>query len=146
MIKTIKMDGRDVSFNASLSWAFVYKDQFSSDPLKVVMPALISIYDGSDDGKVEFNAKTLERASEHIDLVSFLQILWSLAKNADRDIPEPEEWYGQFDTFPMDDVLKEIAPMLAKSCISLKNFQALTSAGHKKAAKKPTSKASLQAV
>ena len=136
MIKTIKIGDRDVSFDASLSWAFVYKNQFGTDPLKVIMPALISMYDGNAEGDVKFDGKLLERLSDKIDLVSFLQILWALAKNADKDIQEPETWFGQFETFPMDEVLKEIAPMLAKSCISLKNFQALLGANHKKTAKK----------
>lgn len=143
MIKTIKISNRDVSFDASLSWAFVYKNQFGADPLKVIMPALISMYDGSEDGKIGFNAEMLEKVADKIDLTSFLQILWAMAKNADKDIPEPEEWFGQFETFPMDEVLMGVAPMLAKSCISLKNFQALSGAGHKKA-KKPTLKASSQ--
>lgn len=40
MIKTIEIDGKNVKFDTSLSWMFVYKMQFGTDPIDIIMPAI----------------------------------------------------------------------------------------------------------
>jgi hypothetical protein len=50
-----------------------------------------------------------------------LNLIWALAKNADKELSEPGVWYHEFSQFPLDDVLTELVPALVSSCISTKN-------------------------
>ena len=153
MEKVINIDGKQVKFDTSMSWVFVYKRQFGIDPLHIFVPAIKGLaalfagiikVEGNDADKDE--KKTIEgndadkdekKTIEDMELTEvlssidedswdrlsdlmydfsaehILNLIWSLAKNADPEISVPEEWYRQFENFPVD----EVFPMVARSAL-----------------------------
>ena len=139
MIKTIEISGRDVQFDTSLSWMLLYRTQFGSDPIDIVMPAIkaaIPLCNRAGEEFTEADYDLLTDVLSEISLTEGLQLIWSLARNADRKIDDPANWYHGFENFPLDDVLSEIVPALVESCISTKKFKALSETVKKAVPKK----------
>lgn len=139
MIKTIEISGRDVQFDTSLSWMLLYRTQFGSDPIDIVMPAIkaaIPLFNRAGEEFTEADYDLLTDVLSEISLTEGLQLIWSLARNADRKIDDPANWYHGFENFPLDDVLSEIVPALVESCISTKKFKALSETVKKAVPKK----------
>lgn len=148
MYKTIKIDGQEIKFSTSLSWAFIYKAQFGHDPLtmfvpilKSVLKALILLPDGfhdldkdklkemSDEGSIdEYDLDDILNVLYDIETIEIFNLIWAFAKNADDEIPEPMKWYGQFSNFPLDIVIKDLAPAVIQSVVSTKKYKALMGA------------------
>ncbi len=139
MIKTINIDGRDVRFDTSLAWMFRYRTQFGKDPIDVIMPAIKAALPLIELENGELTLADLDLVTDVIGELNFtdaLQLIWSIAANADKDIDSPEVWYGHFEYFPLDDVLTEIGPALMESCISTKKYKALSQSIKKAVPKK----------
>lgn len=146
MIKNINLDSKhSVEVNSSAGWLLIYRSQFGHDILPDLMPALeavlglassflseigeineksISVGDMVKSldkellSDITFNLSTLE-------IVTIINVFWAMAKNADRDIPEPEVWVNQFDNFPFDVIAPAILDIVIKSCVSSKNLKRL---------------------
>lgn len=139
MIKTIPIENQDVKFDTALSWMFVYRTQFGRDPLELVMPAVKAAIPLFDNAGKEFTTADLDLLTDilaELNMTDGLQLIWALAKNADKDLSEPEVWYRGFSQFPLDEVLSELVPAIAASCISSKKFKALSDAAKKAVPKK----------
>lgn len=131
MVKTIKIEERDVRFDTSLAWMFKYRTQFGHDPIDVIMPAvkaalpLVEI----EGGKLTIaDLDLLTDILGELNLTEALQLIWSLAANGNKDIDDPATWYASFDFFPLDEVLTEVAPAILESCVSSKKYKALSQA------------------
>ena len=130
MIKTIVIDRKEVQFKASASFPLVYKANFNTDILALILPLLSEILDGLGDdaivdGKIVVTPSVLSSMLENVyslEFVDIMHLLWTLAKCADDTIPEPIKWFGQFDEFPVADIGKEVFPMLFDSLISKKKL------------------------
>lgn len=130
MIKTIVIDGKEVQFKASASFPLVYKANFNTDILSIILPLISEILDGLNDesvvdGKIDLKPSTLSGMLENVyslEIVDIMNLLWTLAKCADDTIPEPMKWFSQFDEFPIFDVAREVLPMLYDSLISKKKL------------------------
>lgn len=51
----------------------------------------------------------------HFDMDVLYDIVWTMAKSADRTIPDPMEWLDGFETFPLKELLPEIKDLLENS-------------------------------
>ena len=139
MIKTIRIGERDVRFDTSLAWMFRYRTQFGKDPIDVIMPAIKAALPLVELENGEITLSDLDLITDvagELNFVDALQLIWALAANGDRNIDNPEVWYGQFEYFPLDEVLYEIGPALMESCISTKKFEALSQSLKKAVPKK----------
>lgn len=143
MIKTIKIKGKEIKLDNNIGWTMIFRDQFGRDIIPAIMPMLagaLDIVSGfvSEAGeKKELNIETIAKLADgdalinamiHIggfEFVDFIDITWSMAKNADDDIPEPKEWIRQFDEFPLDVVAPEVIKLIFKGMISSKNLKRL---------------------
>lgn len=141
MIKTIKIDGKDVKFSFSLASFYIYKNQFGQDAMSVILPLFADIAnavdpeDISSDGVISSD-KLFKVAGDVLDqlisveITEIADIIWAFAKAGNDEIPEPALWYGSFEEFPLFDVGKELLPCLYDSLISkkkiLKNTQIAT--------------------
>ncbi len=168
MRKKITIGNKEVEFNSSLAWVFIYKAQFGKDPLAVLIPmikaatkAMISLNEAEKSAKEKYgNSKNskgigfemltdvdIDDSFEplyEIEATEILSIIWALAANADKNIDEPDKWLDRFETFPLDEIGKELLPMIAQSVMSTKKFKALNAlAGPMK--KTPLSKSSQEA-
>lgn len=118
MEKIINISGRDVPFKSTGAFLLRYKAQFGRDALGVLL-------------KMEKTMKPLmegnNEAIETLDLTSFLEIIWTLAKTADSTIPPPMEWLDTFDEFPLADIIPELQDLILvtiKSSVKSKNSMA----------------------
>lgn len=144
MQKTIKIGKKDVTLDNNIVWTLRYKSQFGKDIVPILMPAMAAILDvvsgvvksgQTPDGKIDIKdvLKTVDgeyftNAIIHLsglEFTDFLEITWALAKTADDKIPEPEKWYAEFDSFPVDVVGPAVFELIAKGVISSKNLKRL---------------------
>ncbi len=134
MIKTIKIDDKDVKFSFSLASFYIYKNQFGQDAMSVILPLIADVVNALDpedimetDANIN-NASLLKIAGDVLDqlytaeITELADIIWAFAKAADDEIPEPALWYGSFEEFPLFDVGKELLPCLYDSLISKKKI------------------------
>lgn len=133
MIKTIKIDGKDVKFSFSLASFYIYKNQFGQDALSVILPLFADIAnaidpeDISSDGVISSDkifkvvCDVLDQIV-NVEITEMADIIWAFAKAGDEEIPEPAKWYGEFEEFPIYDVGKELLPSLYESLISKKKI------------------------
>lgn len=150
MEKTITIDGKEVRFKASASFPLIYKANFNVDILTIIMPLLSEVIGSADemftedsfkDGTLVLTPETISTALEGVyslELIDIMNLLWTMAKCADPEIPEPMKWFGEFDEFPIIDIAVQVFPMLFESLFSKKKFRGMTTPP-KKAAKKSTS-------
>lgn len=139
MLKTITIDGKEVQFKASASFPIIYKANFNADILTVIMPIMSEMLEGLDDilnedlvkdGTINLKPSDLAALLENVytlEVVDIMNLLWTLAKCADKTIPEPSKWFEQFDEFPIFDIAQEVFPMLFTSLISKKKLTEMTS-------------------
>ena len=132
MEKTIKIDGKDIRFKAGASFARVFKSQFGYDILTTIMPLLSETLKNIDGLLVSGNDVQISQIGEvlegvySLELIDIQNIIWAMAKVADKEIPEPELWEEQFDEFPIFDIVKELMEIFIPSLITKKKFQSLT--------------------
>ena len=144
MIKTIKIGKQDVVLDNNVGWTLIYRDQFGQDIIPSIMPMFASALDiisdivkNSEGDTDEISLKEILKMSDgdalinalvHLgsfEFVDFLNITWSLAKNADDSIPEPKIWLKQFDEFPVDVIGPEVVKLIFKGMVSSKNLKRL---------------------
>ena len=143
MEKKIKLDSKtSITLNNNVGWLFLYKDQFGRDIVPTLVPVLnagIDLVFGvyketggkiSKDTIMSIDTDALTDAiynAAAIEAVDMLNIVWALAKNADDEIPEPREWFRQFDAFPVDVVAPAVFELVFKGMVSTKNLKRLQS-------------------
>ena len=105
MEKTVVIDGRDVKFKSTGALPMRYKAQFGRDFFQDLFK-MQAVVDAKNKKK-----PTLEDI-EKLDFDTFYKIIWTLAKTADKSIPEPMEWLDTFGEFPIMDILTEVMDMI----------------------------------
>lgn len=151
MEKTITIDGKEVRFKATASFPLIYKANFNVDVLTMIMPLISEVVGGADGmvteetfktGSLLLTPETISMALEGVyslELIDIMNLLWTMAKCADDEIPDPVKWFGEFDEFPIIDIAIETFPMLFSSLLSKKKFRGTTKPP-KKTPQKSTSK------
>lgn len=110
MEKTLTIDDRQVRFKSTAATPLRYKAQFGKD----FFADLIKMYPIIKNENV--NAEELDYETlRQIDFEVFYNIIWSLAKTADKSIPEPMEWLDGFDEFPIMEMLPELQDLITSS-------------------------------
>lgn len=110
MEKTIKIDGRDVTFKSTGALPKRYKMQFQRDFFADLM---------SMEGAIK-NKKLTADDIRKINFDVFYDVAWCLAKTADPKLPDPLTWLDGFETFPIVEIMPEIQDMLAATIASSK--------------------------
>lgn len=108
MEKILTIDGRQVKFKSTGAFLLKYKAQFKRDALKDVF-RLIDAFD---------QKKGTIKDIEALDLEVFYNIIWTLAKTADPNIPPPIEWLDGFSVFPLYEILPEVMDLITSSFTS----------------------------
>lgn len=142
MIKTVQFEGHSVEINTSAGWLFVYRQQFGRDILPDIMPVIESILAAVaellEDGKTdEISLKEIAEAAQTgalvdaftkmagMELMTMYQVFYAMAKNAEKGIEPPEDYFNSFDVFPLDIILPEMFSGIVESSISSKNSKSL---------------------
>lgn len=105
MEKTVRIDGQNVKFKSTGALPMRYKAQFGRDFFQDLFK-MQAVVDAKNKEQ-----PTLEDI-EKMDFDTFYKIIWTLAKTADKNIPEPMEWLDTFGEFPIMDVLDEVMEMI----------------------------------
>lgn len=145
MIKTIRIENKDVQLNNNIGWALIYRDQFGRDIIPALMPALASALDLvsgiiKETGKTKnidlgdllavMDGDSFLDALVHLsglEFVDFVNITWAMAKCADDSLPDPRKWVTSFEVFSLDVIAPSVIELMVKSVISSKNLERLRS-------------------
>lgn len=102
MEKILNIDGRDIKFKSTGAFLLRYKAQFKRD-------AIQDIYKLGE--AIDIKTKKIIKI-DALDLDVFYNLVWTLAKTADKNIPPPMEWLDTFGEFPLEDILPELIEMV----------------------------------
>lgn len=107
MEKTIEIDGKEVHFRSTAATPLRFKAQFGKD----YFAEIIKLNKLSKFKEDKINYKALENA----DFEVFYNIIWTLAKTADKSIPEPLTWLDNFEEFPLFEIIPQIQDLITAS-------------------------------
>lgn len=132
MEKIIKIANKEVKFKFTMSAFYIFKNQFGYDAMTQIVPSLgqimasldLSVLEKKKTSNTEI-VRMLGSALERtygFEMVDLLNIIWAFAKAGDEKIGSPINFYGEFETFPVIDVLKELLPSLLEALGSKKKL------------------------
>ena len=102
MVKTIEIDGRQVSFKASAAIPRIYRVKYGRDIFKDLMKLEKALSENTADNS----------GLDLFSLETFENIAYLMAKHADPSVPDTaEEWLDQFSVFSIYQVLPEIVEL-----------------------------------
>lgn len=107
MEKTIVIDGKQVNFKSTAATPLRFKAQFGKD----YFAEIIKLNKLSEFKKDKYNYEALENA----DFEVFYNIIWTLAKTADKSISEPITWLDEFEEFPLFEIIPQIQDLITSS-------------------------------
>ena len=117
MEQTITIDGRKVTFKADGATPLRYRVEFKRDYFGDIIK-MTSVLKGLNEGsEVNF---------DNLDMSVFSDIIYLLAKTADKEIGDMFEWYASFDNFPLFEVFEDLQDLL------LSNMQTMVKKAKKK--------------
>lgn len=149
MKKVIELnESHSIELDASVGWLIVYRSNFGHDILPDIMPIIESFMGIAVEILQKSTAKNNKKKNEisiseimsildddmvsdifinlsALETITILQIIWSMAKKADKSILSFEEYFDQFDLFPMDMVIPEAIKLIIESSISSKKATSL---------------------
>lgn len=125
MEKTILIDDKKVRFKTNGAIPLRYKAQFGKDYFKEIFKML-------PIAKLNSKNKNLNPENlESLDFDVFYNVAWIMAKTADPTIPEPLEWLGEFEEFPIADIFPELQELMMATLQSKKKAAAAMMAAKK---------------
>lgn len=112
MEKTIIIDNKEVNFKSTAATPLRFKAQFGKD----YFAEIIKLNKLNEFKQDQLNYEVLENA----DFEIFYNIIWVLAKTANKNIPDPLTWLDGFDEFPLFEIIPEVQDLIAASIKSKK--------------------------
>lgn len=109
------IDGRQVPFRSTGAFLLRYKMQFRRDPLVDIYKLKDCIKQIVDE---EGNLVNQLVSLDIFDSEIFFNLVWTLAKTADQNIPPPMEWLDGFGEFPLYDIMPELHEMILSAIAS----------------------------
>lgn len=100
MEKVINIDNKNIKFKSTAATPLRYKAQFGRDFFNDLMK--------------------LEPENTELDTEVIYNIIWVLAKTADKTIPPLIEWLDEFDSIDLGEVITEVKDMILASIKSKK--------------------------
>lgn len=103
MEKTIQIDGKDVALKATAMNMVVYRGQFGKDIMEVA-------------GQIVKAGSTQDFSN--LDSLGVARLIWTMAKTADKNIPDFEEWFDGIEMFPVLDILGDTMELIMANLTS----------------------------
>lgn len=107
MEKTIVIDNKQVRFKSTAATPLRYKAQFGKDFFVDILK--LGGIEGLNSDNIDTNK------IDKLDFEVFYNIIWVLAKTADKTIPEPIAWLDEFDEFPLFEIIPELQDLILGS-------------------------------
>ncbi|WP_195270324.1 hypothetical protein [Eubacterium sp. 1001713B170207_170306_E7] len=143
MQKIVEIDGKQVLLESNAATPIKYKKQFGKDYFAELFKLVKSIganmpetpdINSNEDPSAEQAAdaegikvvETLDigamswESLDRLDFEPLYNIVWTLAKTADKSLSDPETWLEGFDTFPLMDILTDAVELIGHSIESKK--------------------------
>jgi len=114
MIKVIQIDGKDVAFKANAATPMRYKMQTGNDYFADIMrlkSLSVLLKDDEEGEQKEIPADALAG----LDFSFLYNLLWTMAKTADKDTPDLLTWLDGFDEFPLLEILMELMELITNN-------------------------------
>lgn len=118
MEKTIEIDGKKVKLKSTAGTPKRYKAQFRHDYFSELLK--LSKLMAGTNGKTFDLAEIDYSELVYLDFEVFYNFIWVLAKTADKNIGDPQDWLDEFETMPISEVFPEIVELLESSISSKK--------------------------
>ena len=115
MEKSIIIDNKTINFKSTAATPLRYKAQFGRDFFSDILK--LSALEGvvnKKSGKIEVNKV------DQLDFETFYNIIWCLAKTADKRTPDPITWLDGFNEFPLFEIIPELQDLILSSIQSKK--------------------------
>lgn len=107
MERTIEIDGKNINFKSTAATPLRYKAQFGKDFFADIIK--LSSLDGLNSKKIDL------KKIDKLDFEVFYNIIWVLAKTANKKIPDPITWLDEFEEFPLFDIIPELQDLILSS-------------------------------
>lgn len=101
------IDGKQVTFKSTAATQLRYKAQFGKDYFADIMK-LYPLAKLADVNPEDMDMETLKL----LDLEVFYNLLWAMAKTADKSLPDPITWLDEFEVFPLFEILPEVQELI----------------------------------
>lgn len=121
MRHVVNIDGKDVPLDGGASFIIIYRRYFGRDAITDLLPMMrigVNVLQALSGQMTDEDMAAAMLAEEQLDAVQMMELIWALAKNADRDIPDFDEFYDQFDEFPVMDVMTEVVLFIVPTLLS----------------------------
>lgn len=115
MEKTIVIDGKQIPFKSTGAVALRFKAQFGKDYFKEILK-LMTVEKLENLNINNFKIEDLEG----LDFEVFYNIAWTMAKTANKSIPDPMNWLDEFEEFPIIDIIPQLQELIVSSLQSKK--------------------------
>ena len=119
MEKTIVIDGKNIKLKSNALLPLIFKTNFGRDIFEVQSQVF-------GLGREGLNIRQMR----DIECLGIQQVVWAMAKAADKNISPFEDWLSQFDEFPIFDFFNEILDLFlsnVSSTTKIKNAEAAES-------------------
>ncbi len=113
MEKTIYVDNQPIRLKSTAALPKRYKAQFRRDYFADLFK-IAKVFDGKKKGDMNLEDITYENL-ERMDMDVLYDIIWTLAKTADKNIKDPLEWYDGFEKFNLMAILPEVQDLIRGS-------------------------------
>lgn len=110
MEKTIYIDRKAVKLKSTAALPKRYKAQFGRDYFADLMK-IAKVFGRGARKNIGINDISFA-SLDHMDMEVFYDIIWTMAKTADRTIPDPLEWLDGFEVFPFNEIMGEVKDLL----------------------------------
>ena len=112
MEKTIYIDEKPVRLRSTAALPKRYKAQFRRDYSGDLLKIAKVFRNGNKSAALTSVAFS---DLEYLDMDVLYDIVWTMAKSADKNISDPIEWLDAFETFPLQEIMPEIQDLLENS-------------------------------
>lgn len=110
MEKLLEIDGKQINFKTTAATALHYKAQFHRDYLVDVLKLVkLKKLQNLDVNNLDFDELS------QVDFNGMYNLVWALAKTADRTIPDPISWFDQFQEFPIMEIFYDLIELVGRS-------------------------------
>lgn len=113
MEKTIYIEEKPVRLRSTAALPKRYKAQFQRDYFADLMK-LAKVFDTKGRKTAGLKDISFEKL-DHFDMDVLYDIIWTMAKTADKSLPDPLEWLDGFETFPLKEILPEVRDLMLSS-------------------------------
>jgi hypothetical protein len=119
MNRSINICGNDVPLSASVYTQILYKNTFGKNLISDLNRAgrlsdEIALKDCDNEEAEALSLEEYHEKSGEIDVI-YLQILWTLVKEADSSLPAFEKWLKSIEHIDMFDVIRTVTAVITES-------------------------------